>query len=106
MRLEGRRSLLTPISMRRHMNQVSKRVQSIFELQTQHKWVNKTSSVEERLEKLQKLKTVIEAREDDAVKALHDDLRRDEEGARGEVASIYGEIAHVTADLALSLIHI
>ena len=82
------------------MNQVSKRVQSIFELQTQHKWVNKTSSVEERLEKLQKLKTVIEAREDDAVKALYEDLRRDEEGARGEVASIYGEIAHVVADLA------
>lgn len=82
------------------MNQVSKRVQSIFELQSQHKWVNKMSSVEQRLEKLKKLRQVIETREDDAVKALHNDLRRDEEGARGEVASIFGEIDHAFADLA------
>ena len=82
------------------MNQVSNKVQSIFELQTQHKWVNKMSSVEQRLEKLNKLRQVIESRENDVVKALHEDLRRDEEGARGEIMSIYGEIDQVTAGLA------
>ena len=82
------------------MNQVSNRVQSIFELQTQHKWVNKQSTTAQRLEKLKKLRQVVEARADDVVKALHEDLRRDEEGARGEVASIFGEIDHITAELA------
>lgn len=82
------------------MNQVSKRVQSIFELQSKHKWVNKMSSVDQRLAKLEKLRQAIEAREDDVVKALHADLRRDEEGARGEVASIYNEINHAVNDLA------
>lgn len=82
------------------MKSTSERVQSVFELQTQHKWVNKVSSAEERLEKLRKLRTAIQAREDDVVQALHDDLRRDEEGARGEANSIYGEIAHAEAELA------
>lgn len=81
------------------MNKISERVQSVFKIQSKHKWVNKASTAEQRLEKLQKLKQAIARREDDVVKALHTDLRRDEEGARGEVASIYGEIDHVTADL-------
>ncbi len=82
------------------MNQVSERVQSVFELQSQHKWVNKQSSAEERLAKLSKLKASIESREEEVVKALHLDLRRDEEGARGELTSIYNEIEHAVNDLA------
>ena len=82
------------------MSKVSERVQSVFKTQTKHKWVNKASSAEERLAKLKKLRTVIESREDDVVKALHADLRRDEEGARGEISSIYGEIDHLVSDLA------
>ena len=82
------------------MNQVSERVQSVFELQSQHKWVNKQSSAEERLAKLSKLKSAIESREEEVVKALHLDLRRDEDGARGELTSIYNEIEHAFADLA------
>ena len=82
------------------MNQVSKKVQSVFELQSQHKWVNKRSSAEERLAKLSKLKSSIESREEEVVKALHLDLRRDEEGARGEITSIYNEIEHAFTDLA------
>ena len=82
------------------MTSISEKVQSVFELQTQHKWVNKVSTAEQRLEKLQKLKAVVQAREEDAVQALHADLRRDEQGARGEVASIYGEIDHAQAELA------
>ncbi len=82
------------------MNKVSERVQSVFKTQSQHKWVNKASTAEQRLAKLQKMKDAIQAREDDVVKAMHLDLRRDEEGARGEVTSIYGEIDHAFADLA------
>ena len=58
------------------MSQVSEKVQSIFDLQTQHKWVNKASSVEQRLEKLKKLRQVVQSREEDVVAALHADLRR------------------------------
>lgn len=82
------------------MSQVSEKVQSIFDLQTQHKWVNKASSVEQRLEKLKKLRQVVQSREEDVVAALHADLRRDEDGARGEVNSIYGEIDQIVANLA------
>ena len=46
------------------MNTASKRIQSVFETQTQHKWVNKASSAEERIEKLLKLKAAVKAREE------------------------------------------
>lgn len=82
------------------MNTASKRIQSVFETQTQHKWVNKASSAEERIEKLLKLKAAVKAREEDVVKALHDDLRRDEAGARGEAESVYAEVDMVVAQLA------
>ena len=82
------------------MTNQSERVQSIFELQTQHKWVNKKTTAEQRIAKLEKLKQVIQRREDDVVTALHNDLRRDEEGARGEARSIYGEIDMISAQLA------
>lgn len=82
------------------MTNQSERIESVFKVQTRQKWVNKVSTAEQRLEKLRKLKLAIQAREDDAVKALHSDLRRDEQGARNEVASIYGEIDHAEAELA------
>ena len=82
------------------MSNVSERVQSVFELQSQHKWVNKKSTAEERIEKLQRLKEAVQAREDQVVKALHEDLRRDEEGARGEANSVYSEVDQVAAQLA------
>ena len=81
------------------MSHVSKRIQSIFELQSKHKWINKMSNADQRLAKLQKLKVAIQSREDDIVNALHHDLRRDEKGARGELATIYGEIDHTAANL-------
>ena len=56
------------------MSQISERVQSVFKIQSKHKWLNKASTAEQRLEKLQKLKQVIERRENDAVEALHKDL--------------------------------
>ena len=82
------------------MTQVSERLQSVFTTQSAHKWVNKASTAEERIAKLLKLKAVIQAREDDVVKALHADLRKDDEGGRGEAAPIYGEVDQVVAELA------
>ncbi len=81
------------------MTDVSETIQSIFDRQTQQKWLNKASSADQRIEKLTRLKAGIEAREQDVIQALHDDLRRDAEGAKGEVATIYGEIDQVVANL-------
>ena len=63
------------------MNQVSDRLHHVFKIQSQHKWVNKVSTAEQRIEKLLKLKAVVKSREDDIVQALHADLRKDEEGS-------------------------
>lgn len=82
------------------MNKLSENLQSVFELQTQQRWVNKASSAAERIDKLQRLKQGIQSREKDVIQALHEDLRRDPEGAQGEVASIYGEIDITIANLA------
>lgn len=82
------------------MNNSVAHLHSVFELQTQQRWVNKGTTAEQRIEKLQRLKTAIQAREQDAIQALHDDLRRDTEGAKSEVMTIYGEIDHTIAELA------
>ena len=81
------------------MNQVSDRLHHVFKIQSQHKWVNKVSTAEQRIEKLLKLKAVVQSREDDLVQALHADLRKDEEGARGEATPIYGEVDQALAEL-------
>ncbi len=74
-------------------------IQSIFDLQTQHKWVAKTSTASQRIKTLEKLKDVMNERMDDAIQALYDDLRRDHEGAKNEVLSVIGEIDHTVAEL-------
>ncbi|MDG1164775.1 MAG: aldehyde dehydrogenase family protein, partial [Porticoccaceae bacterium] len=82
------------------MSELSARLQSVFDMQSQHKWVNKASTAEQRIEKLLKLKAVIQSREDDVVRALHADLRKDDEGARNEAIPIYGEVDQTVAELA------
>jgi len=74
-------------------------IQSVFDLQSKNKWVTKTSSAAERIAKLEKLKAAVIERMDDAVQALHEDLRRDPEGSKNEVLSIIGEIDHTVAEL-------
>lgn len=73
---------------------------SVFALQTKQKWINKASTADQRIEQLQRLKTAIQSREKDVIQALHDDLRRDPEGAQGEALTVYAEIDMVTAELA------
>jgi aldehyde dehydrogenase (NAD+) len=86
-------------SARQYMNQVSDRLHHVFKIQSQHKWVNKVSTAEQRIEKLLKLKAVVKSREDDIVQALHADLRKDEETARSEATPIYGEVDQALAEL-------
>lgn len=82
------------------MTPISKRLKSVFAIQSEQKWVNKQSTAEQRIEKLLKLKTVIQSREDDVVRALHADLRKDDEGGRNEAVPIYGEVDQTVAELA------
>ena len=78
----------------------SNSIQSVFEIQSQQKWVNKASSAAHRIDKLKRLKQVIESRKQDVIQALHDDMRRDTEGAETEVLMIYSEIELTIAELA------
>ncbi len=82
------------------MTKLSSNIQSVFEIQSQQKWVNKASSAEHRIDKLQRLKQAIQSREQDVIQALHVDLRRDAESAESEVLMIYSEIEHTVAELA------
>ena len=81
------------------MNQTSKKIESTFAIQSKQKWINKASSAEQRIAKLQLLKEGIESREQDVVRALHKDLRRDEEGSMSEIMAVYDEINRATAEL-------
>ena len=82
------------------MTKLSNNIQSVFEIQSQQKWVNKASSAAHRIDKLKRLKQVIESRKQDVIQALHDDMRRDTEGAETEVLMIYSEIELTIAELA------
>ena len=81
------------------MSELTSEIQRIFELQTAHQWVNKVSTSEQRLEKLNRLLAVIQKREQDVVDALYADLKRPAEGALGEIQSVYGEIQDAIANL-------
>ena len=82
------------------MSQVSESIHSVFEIQSQQKWLNKASTAEQRIEKLQCLRQAIELREQDVLDALHADLRKDAESAQGEILAITGEIDHAAVALA------
>ncbi len=82
------------------MTKLSSNIQSVFEIQSQQKWVNKASSGAHRIDKLQRLKQAIQLREQDVIQALHVDFRRDAETSETEILMIYSEIEHTAAELA------
>ena len=82
------------------MTKLSSNIQSVFDIQSQQKWVNKASSGAHRIDKLQRLKQAIQLREQDVIQALHVDFRRDAETSETEVLMIYSEIEHIVAELA------
>ena len=55
------------------MTKLSSNIHSVFKLQSQQKWVNKASSAKQRIDKLQRLKQVIQSRKQDVIQALHAD---------------------------------
>lgn len=79
------------------MTKFTNNIQSVFEMQSQQKWINKASSAENRIDKLQRLKQAIQSREQDVIQAIQVDFRRDGET---EVLMIYSEIEHTVAELA------
>ena len=82
------------------MTKLSSNIQSVFEIQSQQKWVNKASNAAHRIDKLQRLKQAIQLREQDVIQALHVDFRRDAETSETEILMIYSEIEHTVAELA------
>ena len=82
------------------MTKLSSNIQSVFEIQSQQKWVNKASNAAHRIDKLQRLKQAIQLREQDVIQALHVDFRRDAETSETEILMIYSEIEHTAAELA------
>ena len=82
------------------MTKPSSNIQSVFEIQSQQKWVNKASNAAHRIDKLQRLKQAIQLREQDVIQALHVDFRRDAETSETEILMIYSEIEHTAAELA------
>lgn len=74
------------------MSQASPEISRVFELQCQQQWINKVSSAEQRIEKLSRLRQVIQSREQDIRQALYTDLRRPDEVTQIEVNGCYAEI--------------
>jgi aldehyde dehydrogenase (NAD+) len=73
---------------------------SVFAAQQAHRHILSASTAKERIAKLRKLKSVIEAYEEVLYEALRKDLRKSKfEAAVTEVIFIYGEINHAISNL-------
>jgi aldehyde dehydrogenase (NAD+) len=74
---------------------------SVFVAQQVHRHILSASTAKERIAKLRRLRSAIEAREQQLYEALREDLRKSEfEAAVTEVIFIYGEINHAIRHLA------
>ena len=75
------------------------RVEEIFELQNQYKWVLKQSTADQRRARLEKLKASLIAHDEDIKAALYADLRKSEEQAAAEIHTIFAEFDMTLANL-------
>ncbi len=75
-------------------------VQSVFEMQSSKQWELRKSTVEQRIIKLQSLKSAIQSQEQAVRDALYADLRKDAAGAQTELDACYHEIDDAVANLA------
>jgi aldehyde dehydrogenase (NAD+) len=71
----------------------------VFALQSQHKWIVKRSSAEERKQKLRTFKAAVERNAEAIYRALAEDLRK-------PIAESAGEVSSVVADIDDALAHI
>lgn len=74
-------------------------LQRVFETQRVHQWVVRRSSAQQRIDKLEKLKAAIQAREGAVIAALHADLRRNEANSAIEFNSVYTDIDDAIANI-------
>lgn len=72
----------------------------IFALQLTHQWVLKRSRAAERIARLQRLRHVLEAHEQEIRDALYMDLRKSGEAAQAEIEGNYGDIDDAISNLA------
>jgi aldehyde dehydrogenase (NAD+) len=75
------------------------KLQRVFEKQRVHQWVVRRSSAQQRIDKLEKLKAVIQAHERAVYDALHADLRRNEANSAIEFNVVYTDIDDAIANL-------
>ena len=75
-------------------------INRIFELQKAHKWVQKKSTAEQRLETLNRLKDALQRYDAEIKSALYADLRKTEELAAGEIQPFYEEFELTSKNLA------
>jgi len=64
----------------------------VFALQSSQQWLNKNSTAEQRIEKLEKLKATIQRRESEVHDALYADLRKAPAAVQGELQTTYTEL--------------
>lgn len=71
----------------------------VFALQSSQQWLNKNSTAEQRIEKLEKLKATIQRRESEVHDALYADLRKAPAAVQGELQTTYTELDDAIANL-------
>jgi aldehyde dehydrogenase (NAD+) len=74
-------------------------LERVFALQSGHQWTVRKSSTEERIERLQKLRTAIQQHEQEVKDALYADLRKIDANAQGELDACYTDIDDAIANL-------
>lgn len=76
------------------------KINRIFQLQSKHQWLVKRSTAEQRIAKLERLKSAIQSREEAIRAALYADLRKAPEGSAAEISGCYADIDDAIANLA------
>lgn len=74
-------------------------IQRVFALQKARQWQLKTSGVDARVARLQKLKQVIQQYEEEVCAALYQDLRKPRRGAKNDLHICYAELDDAIAHL-------
>jgi aldehyde dehydrogenase (NAD+) len=83
------------------MEAVSKAdVERVFALQSRQQWTTRKSSLEDRIERLKKLRAALEQHEQEVKDALYADLRKADASAQGELDACYTDIDDAITNLA------
>ena len=75
-------------------------IQRIFALQSEHKWVQKQTTAEQRLERINRLKDALDKYNEEIKAALYADLRKSGPYVDAEIHTAYAEIAMTNKYLA------